>query len=294
MNALATLPALASRPEATQADNDAQVIAMWLHGRTGHTRRAYEGGIAKFTAAVPQAIGTVTIGQLQAFADSLEAAGLATASQVRTLATVKSLFGYATKIGYLRFNAAAALRLPKVRGTLAARIITEEAAHAIMAAAPTGRDKVLVRVLYAAGLRVSEACGLRQCDAVQRGDAGQVTVHGKGGKTRTVLLSAATWKELAPMAAAASGLEAPIFTGRDGAAISTTQAWRIVRAAAKRAGIEAAVSPHWLRHGHASHSLDRGAPVSLVAETLGHASVATTSRYLHARPDDSSARYLAI
>jgi site-specific recombinase XerD len=52
------------------------------------------------------------------------------------------------------------------------------------------------------------------------------------------------------------------------------------------------LSAHWLRHAHASHALDRGAPVSLVQATLGHASVATTGRYLHARPNDSSARYL--
>jgi len=69
---------------------------------------------------------------------------------------------------------------------------------------------------------------------------------------------------------------------------------RIVKLAAKRAGLGDAVSAHWLRHAHASHSLDRGAPISLVQATLGHASVATTGRYLHARPNDSSARYLGL
>ncbi len=67
---------------------------------------------------------------------------------------------------------------------------------------------------------------------------------------------------------------------------------RVVKAAARQAGLGGAVSAHWLRHAHASHALDRGAPVSLVQATLGHASVATTGRYLHARPNDSSARYL--
>jgi len=61
---------------------------------------------------------------------------------------------------------------------------------------------------------------------------------------------------------------------------------------AARAGLDPAVSAHWLRHAHASHSLDRGAPIHLVQATLGHASVATTGKYLHARPSDSSARYL--
>jgi site-specific recombinase XerD len=70
------------------------------------------------------------------------------------------------------------------------------------------------------------------------------------------------------------------------------QVHRLVKQAAARAGISTATSAHWLRHAHASHALDRGAPVSLVQATLGHASVATTGRYLHARPNDSSARYL--
>jgi hypothetical protein len=68
----------------------------------------------------------------------------------------------------------------------------------------------------------------------------------------------------------------------------------IVRHAAEGAGIDSGVSPHWLRHAHASHALDHGAPIHLVQATLGHGSVATTSRYLHARPGDSSARFLAL
>jgi site-specific recombinase XerD len=68
----------------------------------------------------------------------------------------------------------------------------------------------------------------------------------------------------------------------------------IVKAAAERAELSPEVSAHWLRHAHASHSLERGAPIHLVQATLGHASVATTGRYLHARPSDSSARYLGV
>jgi integrase/recombinase XerD len=69
---------------------------------------------------------------------------------------------------------------------------------------------------------------------------------------------------------------------------------RIARRAVRRAGIEAVVSLHWLRHARASQALDRGAPIHLVQTTLGHASIATTGRYLHARPQDSSSRFLAL
>jgi integrase/recombinase XerD len=93
-------------------------------------------------------------------------------------------------------------------------------------------------------------------------------------------------------------LRLPVFQSREGddsgQHLDRTQVYRIVSAAAIRAGIQGKVSPHWLRHAHASHSLDRGAPIHLVQQTLGHASVATTSKYLHARPSDSSALYLPM
>jgi site-specific recombinase XerD len=69
---------------------------------------------------------------------------------------------------------------------------------------------------------------------------------------------------------------------------------RIVKKAAARAGIKKPVSPHWMRHAHASHALERGAPIHLVQATLAHSSISTTGRYLHARPSDSSSRYLLL
>lgn len=81
---------------------------------------------------------------------------------------------------------------------------------------------------------------------------------------------------------------------KGGQALQPVAVLRIVRLAAHRAGVELPVSPHWLRHAHASHTLDRGAPIHLVQATLGHASITTTGRYLHARPKDSSSRFLAV
>jgi integrase len=115
----------------------------------------------------------------------------------------------------------------------------------------------------------------------------------KGGKTRAVVVSAATWAELVALRCEA-GPDEPVFRSRKGSALDPSQVHRIVRAAAKRAGLDGDVSPHWLRHAHASHALDRGAPLHLVQATLGHSNVATTGLYLHARPSESSGRYLAV
>ncbi len=126
-----------------------------------------------------------------------------------------------------------------------------------------------------------------------RDAAGQITVYGNGGMTRHVLRSSGTWDDLTAIRGEA-GDAAPVFVSRTGGPLSRAQAFRIVRAAAKRAGVDRDVSPHWLRHAHASHALDRGAAVHFVQATLGHSSVATTGRYLHARPTESSSKDLAV
>ena len=110
--------------------------------------------------------------------------------------------------------------------------------------------------------------------------------------TVATCLSSAVSEQLLGLREDASD-DAPVFTSRKGGSLDTRQVHRIVRAAGERVGVEG-VSPHRLRHAHASHALERGAPIHLVQATLGHASVATTGVYLHARPTESSGRYLAV
>jgi len=126
---------------------------------------------------------------------------------------------------------------------------------------------------------------------VSRGETGQITVQGKGGKTRTILLPAALWKQLIQLRVDAS-INDPVFRSKNGKPLDRIRVYRIVKAAASRAGIQGDVSPHWLRQAHASHSLDRGAPLHLTQRTLGHSRIGTTERYLHVRPNDSSTMYL--
>jgi integrase/recombinase XerD len=174
------------------------------------------------------------------------------------------------------------------------RILLESQVHRLLALEPRLRNRVLLRLLYAGGGRVSENCNLKWRDVQPRDAVGQITSFGKGGKTRTELLSADTWAELITLQGSA-GPDAPVFASRKGQGhLHPSQAGRIVQAAANRAGVEGAVSPHWLRHARASHVLDRGAPIRLVQATLGHAPIATTGKYLHAWPEDRSAGYLGV
>ena len=107
------------------------------------------------------------------------------------------------------------------------------------------------------------------------------------------------WRELKGLRGEAADDE-PVFVSRqrskhDGQnALKPSQVYNIVRQAARRAGVKKSVSPHWLRHAHASHALNRGAPISLVQATLGHSNLAITGRYTHAQPEASSAQYLPL
>jgi integrase/recombinase XerD len=273
------------------ADTDAQLVTLWLHGRSKHTQRAYGADAERFLAFVAKPLAMVTLGDLQALADSLTGKP---SSRSRTLAAVKSLLSFGQRTGYLALNVGAALKLPAGKNTLAERILTEPEVLRILALEPDRRNQVLLRLLYIAGLRVSEIADLVWRDLQPRTDGGQVNVFGKGSKTRTVLLPTSIWRELLRFRQHAA-LDAPVFAStRGGGHLHPTAIERIVAKAAARAGIEVKVSPHWLRHSHATHALERGAPIHLVQATLGHASVATTGRYLHARPTDSSSKYLAI
>jgi len=278
----------------SQADSDQQLIALWLNSHTSeHTRRAYAADVARLLAHTGgKSLAATTLSELQSFAESMGA--LSAGSRKRTINAIKSLLSFGQKVGYLRFNVGAALKAPKPKNTLAQRILSEAEVHAMIALTRKQRDQVLLRVLYASAGRVSEVCALTWQDAQPNGESGQVTLFGKGEKTRAVVLSRQTWQALQAIRPAGAKATDPIFKSQKGGSLDESQVHRIVRSAAKRAGIAGNVSPHWLRHSHATHALDRGASVALVRDTLGHSSLSVTSMYTHAKPSESSALHLSI
>lgn len=273
--------------------NDAAFVELWLGTKvSAHTRRAYRSEIERFGHVMDKPFARVTMADLQAYTQQLGQGRLKPASQNRALTAVKSLLSFGQEIGYLPFNVGAPVKLLPNRDSLAQRILDESQVARLIEAAPAGRDQVLLKLLYATGARVSELCGLKWADAVARREGGQLTFFGKGGKTRTVLLKAGVWDLLLTLRREAL-TEDPVFPSRKGGRpLDPSQVRRIVYAAARSAGLDRKVSPHWMRHAHASHALDRKAPIHLVQTTLGHASVSTTGRYLHARPTESSSFYL--
>jgi integrase/recombinase XerD len=302
-------------PNFSGAQSDERLVELWLARKAPSTRRKYAEDLAKFsdfTGGKP--LAGITLSDLHDFAGVISVL-MAPSSQGRVLATIKSLLSFANKVGYLPFNVGAAIELPKVKDTLSERILTEAEAHRIMNAPKSTRDQALLSVLYAGALRREEAVRLKWRDLKDRDDlgsgVGQATLFGKGSKTGVALLPASVYSQVLGLRRVTertadgvrtkryAGEDEPVFrsrkrnNGREGH-LEVSQVNRIVAKAARDAGIDRPVSPHWLRHAHASHAHARKTDLALIRDTLRHSSIATTGRYLHARPNDSSALHLGL
>lgn len=275
---------------ATRAKTDATLADSWVKSLTSpHSARNFEMTARRFLEALAVGLREATVEDVrEALSRITEGRSDATARQY--VLRVKSLLSYAHKLGYTPFNAGVTIKVrPDQSGArLAERIIPEvDVKLLIRAASKSPRDRALVETLYAGGLRVSEAVALRWRDVIARDKGVQLSVTGKGGRVRQVLLPEIVSRSLIELRGAASPTDA-VFTARHGGALTERAVHAMIKRAAKRAGLSPGVSPHWLRHAHGSHALDRGATIAEVQTTLGHANVATTSGYLHARPDSSS------
>jgi len=278
-----------------QTDDD-RIIYLWVHKprKTSSTNTIDQyGRIAQsFREAIGLPLQAVTYADLAGWYEGLEGSANSRRTKV---AAIKSLFSFCLEVGYLRANPAKLLGSPAQRDARHERVLSEAEVHAMIAAARTPRDKLIIRLLYASGCRVSELCALRWADVIPTtNNKAVLVIHGKGGKQREAGISAETYRALLTLRKEAKSTD-PVFVSNRNRAITRTVINRMVAHAARAAGIDTndrPVSPHWLRHSHATHAINRGANVKIVQEQLGHSSLAVTSRYAHA--SESSADYLGI
>lgn len=289
------------------ASPDTRFLEMWLHRKAEKTIRAYSADIARMYAHTGKPLQQLTLADIQDYLNTLVT--LKPSSQARMIASLKSALSFACKTGYIPFNVGAVVKLPKIENRLAERIMSEEDVLRMFALEPNARNHAILVLLYRGGLRASEICNLEWRHLTSRdGGTGQVAIYGKGDKTRFVLLDKKTWQELAAWRKSTDTNDSHVFksrkTGMDGSRrLDESQVHRIVKTAAARAGVEvyptekgpsSKASPHWMRHAHATHAIERGTNIILVKETLGHASINTTAKYTHVRPNDSSSLHLNI
>jgi integrase/recombinase XerD len=269
------------------------MIALWIAGRPPHTARAYAAAWRWWRPRLGVRLKRLKLAHVQAADD----AAAAPATRAHRMAALRSLLRSAHRAGYLGRDLGPFLRVPRHGWTASGRILEADEVAALMAAAARARggrgprDHAIVRLLYH-GLRRAELAALDVGDVHARETGeGSLSVRGKGGRPREVWISMATLGELRALYADRLG---PLFVSRTGRRLLPAAVNELVQAAARRAGLRQAVSAHWLRHSCATHAAQRGAPLHEIAAELGHASVATTTHYLHARPLSGIARFLGL
>lgn len=276
----------------TSANSDQMLVQMFVATkRSANTQTQYSHSITMLQGFTGKPLDATTLQDAVDYHTWLKDQYSSPHSVKLHINVAKALCAFGVKLNYLRTNVFAVIKPDATPEVTHKRILSEEQVLKLIDAPTRQRDKLLLRLIYAAGLRVSEVCGLVWGDLLPNG-----VLHirqGKGQKERFVSLSDGMVERLAAYRDSAAD-DAPIFLSQKGSRLDESQVHRIVKAAAAVAGLPVDASAHWLRHSHASHSLDRGASLVTVRDTLGHSSIATTNKYLHSKRKDSSALHLAV
>lgn len=232
------------------------------------------------------------------FMEALKERQLASSSIYRALIAVKSFFRFLRRERLIPSEETLYLDTPKV-WQLVPEVLSQEEVQSLLEAPDVEgmigvRDRAILEVLYASGLRVSEVCGLNISDV----DDSFVRVIGKGGKERVVPIAAravgAIDDYLLLFREGTHKASEALFVSKRGKRLDRTAVWNRIKLYAKQAGITRSISPHTLRHSFATHLLENGADLRVIQEMLGHSSVATTDRYTHISQKHLSEAFLAF
>lgn len=273
-----------------------------------HTVKAYKQDLEQFSEFVKlkhqleisNLSGLTAIKHLEVrrFLALLQSEGYSRSSIARKLAAVRSFFRYMCREGYLQDNPAANIATPKLRKKLPQFLYLEEAKMLVEAPDTTSvlgcRDRAILEMLYAAGLRVSELTNLSLGDLDFT--VGYVKVLGKGAKERIVPVGRQAIAALKHYLERSRPIlikekENAIFLNRNGTRLSSRSVRRIVDKYIKQVSIERAITPHSLRHSFATHLLNAGADLRTVQELLGHVSISTTQIYTHVTKEKMKSVY---
>ena len=262
-------------------------------GLSPRTLEAYQRDVGQFVDFAVRrgrdSPDSVDSGDVREYVLHLSERGLASTSVRRAQSSLRTYFGFLIEEGLLEEDPTEGLRSPKVGRTLPTVLSPAEMETLLEAprldSPAYWRDRTILEVLYATGIRVSELIGLRITDLEL--DTRVCTVFGKGAKERMVPLGRPAClalerylREVRPGLDRGRG-QGRVFLSHRGRPLPRTTVWTLVRSAALAAGIRATVSPHTLRHTFATHLLEGGADLVAVQELLGHADVTTTQIYTH-------------
>lgn len=291
-----------SRGYGTAVALDAAVDSYLTHLRveralSEHTVAAYGRDLAKFVTFAEEQGATkpkqIDLGLVSSWLGSLARAGLGPRSAARHLSAARGLVKFLVREGEIAEDPTRLAPRPRIGRKLPHTLTVREVLELIQSPDPTSlrglRDRAMLSVAYAAGLRVSELIHLKLGDVDLR--RGIVSAHGKGGKRRLVPLGEVALEHIEAYLRARNEVaetkarDTYLFRSPRGGALTRQGFWKIIRGYALKAGLSSKVHPHQLRHSFATHLLSGGADLRSVQTLLGHAHVVTTEIYTHVTRD---------
>ena len=264
---------------------------MFAEGRGEKTVAAYSADLRKLSAFLTTRgarLDGATADDLRAYLSAMFAKGRGAATAARALSAMRGFYRYLAETGMRADDPTAEIISPRRVRPLPSQLSEKEVERLLDmpdVAAPHGlRDRTMLELMYACGLRVSELVGLET--GALRADAGCLQIIGKGGRERIIPFNdtAADFLQHYLQIARPLLLRRPtdaLFLSTRGAAMSRQMFWILVKRYASLAGLRGAPSPHTLRHAFATHLVNRGADLRAVQMMLGHASISTTQIYAH-------------
>lgn len=283
---------LTTIPKLTDATEDRQLIRLWISQKALTTQKTYITVARQFLTFAGKELREIMLEDILLWLESYQLRESSQNTINNKLAAIKSLFSFGVKTGYLSANPASMIKVPKPKDALNERILIDEEVKRLINAASNVRDRLILKLIYVLGLRVSELVGLNWSDFKPTSDSIAVTVFGKGHQTRTLLIGHNLWSELQNLTR--SEKTEAVFLSRFKNRLDRHAIHRLIKAAVEKAGINPHTSAHWLRHAHACHSLNNGAGIDLVMKSLGHSSLAVTSRYLHVQPSECTSKFIDL
>jgi integrase/recombinase XerD len=262
-------------------------------GLAQKTLEAYRHDLNRFLSHLEERriddVQRVTKLDVRAFLLLLRGRKLSNKTIVRNLVAIRTFFRFLTHEGKLESNPVEDLESPQLAQTLPDILSVEEVEHLLETPKPQTllgiRDRSMLEMLYATGMRVSELVNLQMNQLNLEG--GYVLLFGKGSKERAVPLGAEAIKWVSHYLKGtrqrlSKGKESPfLFLNRSGRKMSRQAFWKKIKMSGRRAGIRKKITPHLLRHSFASHLLARGADLRSVQMLLGHSDISTTQIYTH-------------
>lgn len=263
-------------------------------GLSANTRQAYERDLRLFCKTLgfknSDALVNVSREQITGYMTQLKEKGLAAATIARKLAAIKAFYRFMTAEGYMDANPAEVVEAG-TKGIKLPRVLSEDEVVRLLnqpdiITAEGFRDRTMLEVLYATGMRVSELINL----TLERVDLNMnyIIAFGKGSKERIVPLGSVAaeflqqyLEKVRPKLTHADRNTNIVFLAFGGHELTRQRFWQIIRAYGRKANINKALTPHILRHSFATHLLDNGADLRSVQELLGHSDISTTQIYTH-------------